>query len=122
MFFWRARRARVCVCFLRTRCGAKHALADPHKHTRPNAPPPLPACPLYMPQEIANDVLSEQSPRRLYLVRGKLYELLANCVPPELVLRTLLLELLKKLDDELKVGGGVGVGGCGGLVVRACVL
>ena len=41
-------------------------------------------------------------------VRGKLYELLANCIPPELLLRTLLVELLKKLDDELKVGGWVG--------------
>ena len=37
-------------------------------------------------------------------MRGKLYELLANCIPPELLLRALLLELLKKLDDELKVG------------------
>jgi replication factor C subunit 3/5 len=36
-------------------------------------------------------------------VRGKLYELLANCIPPELVLKTLLLELLRKLDDELKL-------------------
>ena len=36
-------------------------------------------------------------------VRGKLYELLANCIPPELILRQLLLELLKKLDDTLKV-------------------
>eukprot|EP00878_Enallax_costatus_P040578 GHUV01046893.1.p1 GENE.GHUV01046893.1~~GHUV01046893.1.p1 ORF type:complete len:203 (+),score=67.71 GHUV01046893.1:853-1461(+) len=53
--------------------------------------------------EIANDMLTEQSPKRLYTVRGKLYELLGNCVPPELILRTLLVELLKKLDDELKV-------------------
>lgn len=53
-------------------------------------------------QEIANDILSEQSPKRLYAVRGKLYELLGNCVPPELIIRVLLLELLRKLDDELK--------------------
>jgi hypothetical protein len=50
--------------------------------------------------------MAEQSARRLYQVRGKLYELLANCIPPELLLRTLLVELLKKLDDELKVTGG----------------
>ena len=35
-------------------------------------------------------------------MRGKLYELLVNCVPPEIILRRLCLELLKKLDDELK--------------------
>jgi replication factor C subunit 3/5 len=49
-------------------------------------------------------MLTEQTPKRLYQVRGKLYELLGNCIPPELILRTLLVELLKKLDDELKVG------------------
>lgn len=52
--------------------------------------------------EVANDMMQEQSAKRLYQVRGKLYELLANCIPPELLLRTLLLELLKKLDDEIK--------------------
>ncbi len=45
----------------------------------------------------------EQSPRQLYVVRGKLYELLANVIPAELILRTLLVELMKKLDDDLKV-------------------
>ncbi|KAG1653436.1 hypothetical protein FOA52_006947 [Chlamydomonas sp. UWO 241] len=53
--------------------------------------------------EIASDILGEQSPRRLYSVRGKMYELLANCIPGELLLKTLLFELLKKLDQELKV-------------------
>lgn len=53
-------------------------------------------------QEIANDILGEQSPKRLFVVRGKLYELLTNCIPPELILRRLMLELIKKLDDELK--------------------
>ena len=48
-------------------------------------------------------MVKEQSPKALYGVRGKLYELLANCIPPELILRTLLLDLLKRLDDELKV-------------------
>jgi replication factor C subunit 3/5 len=36
-------------------------------------------------------------------VRGKLYELLANCIPPELIIKGLLDALLKKLDDDLKV-------------------
>eukprot|EP00249_Psilotum_nudum_P008975 c21630_g1_i2 orf=349-1383(-) len=52
--------------------------------------------------EIASDIVNEQSPKRLFLVRGKLYELLVNCIPPEIVLKRLLLELMKKLDSELK--------------------
>lgn len=47
--------------------------------------------------------MQEQTPKRLLQVRGKLYELLGNCIPAELILRTLVVELLKKLDDELKV-------------------
>lgn len=53
--------------------------------------------------EIAHDMVSEQTPKRLLQVRGKLYELLGNCIPSELIMRTLVTELLKKLDDELKV-------------------
>ncbi|XP_058068930.1 replication factor C subunit 3 [Magnolia sinica] len=52
--------------------------------------------------EIASDIVQEQSPKRLFLVRGKLYELLVNCIPPEIILKRLLSELLKKLDSELK--------------------
>lgn len=52
--------------------------------------------------EIASDIMKEQSPKRLYQVRGKLYELLVNCIPPEIILKRLLYELLKKLDAELK--------------------
>ncbi|XP_068318280.1 replication factor C subunit 3 [Pyrus communis] len=52
--------------------------------------------------EIASDIMKEQSPKRLYQVRQKLYELLLNCIPPEIILKRLLCELLKKLDAELK--------------------
>lgn len=52
--------------------------------------------------EIASDIIKEQSPKRLFLVRGKLYELLINCIPPVIILKKLLSELLKKLDSELK--------------------
>lgn len=53
-------------------------------------------------QEIANDILTEQTPKRLLEVRGKVYELLVNVVPPELIIRQLAAELMKKLDDEVK--------------------
>ena len=46
-------------------------------------------------QEIAGAILQEQTPKRLYEVRGKLYELLVNCLPPELILRKLTLELFR---------------------------
>ncbi|THU65344.1 hypothetical protein C4D60_Mb05t02660 [Musa balbisiana] len=39
---------------------------------------------------------------RLFSVRGKIYELLVNCIPPEIILKKLLSELLKKLDSEFK--------------------
>jgi len=52
--------------------------------------------------EIASDIVNEQSPKRLYMVRGKIYELLVNCIPPEVVLKRLLFELMKRLDSELK--------------------
>ncbi|KAF2288155.1 hypothetical protein GH714_004702 [Hevea brasiliensis] len=52
--------------------------------------------------EIASDIMREQSPKKLFQVRGKLYELLINCIPSEIVLKRLLYELLKKLDEELK--------------------
>ena len=58
-------------------------------HIAPPAPPV---------QEIACDMLQEQSPKRLLQVRGKLYELLGNCIASELIMRTLVIELLKKLD------------------------
>ncbi|KAI6697014.1 hypothetical protein NL676_017133 [Syzygium grande] len=52
--------------------------------------------------EIVSDIMKEQSPKRLFQVRGKLYELLINCIPPEIILKRLLHELLRKLDAELK--------------------
>jgi replication factor C subunit 3/5 len=53
-------------------------------------------------QEIANDILTEQTPKRLLEVRSKVYELLVNVVPPELIIRQLASELMKKVDDEVK--------------------
>eukprot|EP00164_Ancoracysta_twista_P001623 GFYU01002129.1.p1 GENE.GFYU01002129.1~~GFYU01002129.1.p1 ORF type:complete len:353 (-),score=113.68 GFYU01002129.1:98-1156(-) len=52
--------------------------------------------------ELAKEICEEQSPSRLLVARGKLYELLANCIPADLILRKLTKELLKKVDDDLK--------------------
>eukprot|EP01112_Ceratiomyxa_fruticulosa_P020185 TRINITY_DN6810_c0_g1_i1.p1 TRINITY_DN6810_c0_g1~~TRINITY_DN6810_c0_g1_i1.p1 ORF type:complete len:400 (+),score=86.63 TRINITY_DN6810_c0_g1_i1:142-1200(+) len=51
---------------------------------------------------LAREIAEEQSPKKLLVIRGKLYELLAHCIPPEIILKKLTQELLKKLDTELK--------------------
>eukprot|EP01139_Manchomonas_bermudensis_P000294 Amastigsp_a292_21.p1 type:complete len:370 gc:universal Amastigsp_a292_21:33-1142(+) len=53
-------------------------------------------------RELSAGILAEQSPRKLKEVRGQIYELLAHCIPPVVILRTLLRELIAKLDSELK--------------------
>ena len=35
-------------------------------------------------QEIAKDILDNQTAKQLLVVRGKLYELLVNCLPPDM--------------------------------------
>lgn len=85
----------------------------------------LPDWELYA-RETAVGVLLEQSPRSLYIARGKVYELLVNCVPPDLVLRTLAREIRRGLAEAATEaakkssrfaasgGGGGGAGGGGG--------
>lgn len=47
--------------------------------------------------------MEEQSPRRLGLVRGKLYEILGRAIPADIIFKHLVLELLQKVDDEAKI-------------------
>jgi replication factor C subunit 3/5 len=47
-------------------------------------------------------VVQEQSPQRLQEVRERIYELLTHGIPPELIFRGLLRELVKKCDGQLK--------------------
>eukprot|EP00906_Rhabdomonas_costata_P034650 RCo048735 len=54
---------------------------------------------------ITQAILAEQSPRQVLEVRGKMYELLASCIPPEVVLRKLLDCLLS--SAELKRNPGL---------------
>eukprot|EP01062_Namystynia_karyoxenos_P015527 TRINITY_DN15628_c0_g1_i1.p1 TRINITY_DN15628_c0_g1~~TRINITY_DN15628_c0_g1_i1.p1 ORF type:complete len:394 (+),score=153.31 TRINITY_DN15628_c0_g1_i1:81-1184(+) len=53
--------------------------------------------------EIATEICQEQSPKRVWEVRGKLYELLTNCIPAEVVLQRLALKLLDHLDSSARV-------------------
>ena len=52
--------------------------------------------------KLANQLVQEQSPQQLVLAREMLYELLTNCIPPDVILKVLVRELLTKLDDQLK--------------------
>jgi replication factor C subunit 3/5 len=52
--------------------------------------------------KLAQEVTSEQSPQKLLAAREKLYELLVNCIPSNIILKTLTRELMKNVDDELK--------------------
>lgn len=52
--------------------------------------------------QIAKEILSAQTPQVLLDTRAKLYELLANCIPPEIIFRYLTMELCRKVEDELK--------------------
>lgn len=52
--------------------------------------------------QIAADITREQTPQRLMATREKLYELLVNCIPAGVIIKTLSKELMKNLDDCLK--------------------
>nr|XP_054754582.1 replication factor C subunit 3-like [Lytechinus pictus] len=53
-------------------------------------------------RETANHIIQQQSPRQLLEVRGRMYELLTHCIPPDVILKGLLRELLKNCDGQLK--------------------
>jgi replication factor C subunit 3/5 len=52
-------------------------------------------------EQLAADVVARQSPDQLLACRSKFYELLTNCIPPEVILKQLSVELLAKTDQAL---------------------
>lgn len=53
-------------------------------------------------QETAAKIVDEQSPNRLLEVRGRIYELLIHCIPPDVIFKGLLKELVRNCDGQLK--------------------
>ncbi|XP_064404848.1 replication factor C subunit 3-like [Halichondria panicea] len=53
-------------------------------------------------RETATMIVEQQTPQRLLEVRARLYELLTHCIPPEIIIKSLLAELLPNCDGELK--------------------
>lgn len=52
--------------------------------------------------EMATQLVKEQSPESLLLLRSKFYELLAHCIPATLIIKTLAVSVAEKLEDSLK--------------------
>lgn len=52
--------------------------------------------------QLASGIVREQSPKQLMAARERLYELLINCIPAQVILKTLVMELLPTLDDSIK--------------------
>lgn len=53
-------------------------------------------------RETAIQILSDQSPAKLEKIRERLYELLAQGIPPDTIFKTLVENLVKKCDMSLK--------------------
>ncbi|THD25512.1 Replication factor C subunit [Fasciola hepatica] len=53
--------------------------------------------------DTAAAILSEQSPRKIIEVRGRLYELLCHCIPADVIMRGLVDNLLNSCDGNLKL-------------------
>eukprot|EP00126_Sphaerothecum_destruens_P007577 Sdes_comp19900_c0_seq3m12282 len=54
-------------------------------------------------KETSSKILGEQTPQRLLEIRSRLYELMSHCIPPSVIIKTLCSELIKNLDNSLKV-------------------
>lgn len=50
--------------------------------------------------EIGNDMIKEQTPKKILEIRDKLYTLITSCVPPDLILRKLTDYLLHRVLNE----------------------
>ena len=58
----------------------------------------------YFVDDMARLLVEEQSPQRLLLLRNKTYELITNCIPPQIVLKSLVMSLLRRVNnDQIKV-------------------
>ena len=51
---------------------------------------------------LADEILAEQSPHKLLQVRGKLYELVSSCIPPDKIVRSLTQALMAKMPVPIR--------------------
>ena len=79
----------------------RHRSAPRVTHLPNNGMVPKTDWEMYISQLVA-DVKAEQSPARLMMAREKLYELLINCIPASVIMKTMALQLVETLEDDLK--------------------
>ncbi|XP_052280191.1 replication factor C subunit 3-like [Dreissena polymorpha] len=53
-------------------------------------------------RETAHMIVQQQSPKRLFEVRGRLYELLTHCILADVIMKGLLQNVINNCDGELK--------------------
>ena len=53
-------------------------------------------------EAVAQDIIAEQSPRQILKVRGRLYELLSSCIPPETIMQYLTQALLRRVPPAVQ--------------------
>lgn len=53
-------------------------------------------------RDTANVIVQEQSPQKLFEVRGRIYELIAHLIPTDVIFKGLLKELVANCDGQLK--------------------
>lgn len=53
-------------------------------------------------EEIANDILTEQTPKKLFEIRGKFYDLLGQCISGEVIMRGVLEALLNSVKPAMR--------------------
>jgi replication factor C subunit 3/5 len=52
--------------------------------------------------DLAYYITEQQSPERLLFAREKMYELLTNCIPADIIFKTLSRYLLRRVDDQIR--------------------
>ena len=52
--------------------------------------------------ELGKLIIEEQSPQRLLLIRNKMYELLSNCIPVNIIFKKLTIAIMNNVDDSLR--------------------
>ena len=52
--------------------------------------------------ETAFQIVQDQSPMKLMEIRERLYELLCHCIPPDVIFKGLLKEMVRNCDNQLK--------------------
>jgi len=53
-------------------------------------------------KETGFQIVQEQSPTKLMEIRERLYELLCHCIPPDIIFKGLLKEMVRNCDNQLK--------------------